>query len=982
MADGERTADATVFIGGWVAASALALAAAASAIVTSQGFHAAPVTTPASDPTPPAVAAHLIGTRDVERAIGEPAVPLIAAPPQQRLFQSSRPSVADWRDEQYDGAWGGLWTNRGADIAIEITIYDYTDPYWQEGDDIGCTAATELDLELEGWTGYAGIGIDGVGPDASCFDLRRGDQRVFGHTAFNDGRSRTEQVGAISGLVTRQAAALPDPVLDGSGPTTVAVPRGRAHVLRGWMLALIGLGLLVTVPVNVMDTGWLRRLAAVMGRRRHVQNRDPGRRDLTGASRLLRWRLRALGLAHFAVLVSALRLTEVIRMGGLQTGVLLVATHAGLLLARRDIVRRWVATHTIRLFVGTNAVIIALGTIFSLGLMVVSALMWQVGQAFSLFTPGGTPDWQMERISVATQIAAFLVLAAAALTPLTLARKLVMTRLRKRGVTDDRVPVLLLRSFTDDRLTIRSRRHDRAGLLDQLALGSRDRFEEVLASTMAKFGPVVAVGTPGEQLAPALGAVRREFSDEDWQQAVHSLAEEAPFIVLVVGRSEGTVWEMRRIVDAGLTHKTILVIPPVGRSEERRRLALVAEVFGVPWTLLDTSDRAHSVLAITMPLGSRPLAYVSSVPDDLAYDLAMAEAVRSVEAGDLVDVMSMSSASVSSPGPSAPAAEVIPAGKYRRPAWWARPSTTQTILLVNVVVLPSVLYVFLGTTNADATHLPLPDGAAVPSILVPGGSPKAMYALWGDELARVDFTEEPATLSSVATLPNAPSEAVQVDDAIIWIDRAGGMMGRTTVTGRTMWTRSVPQGARGLSASADVVAVALPETAEVALVSASDGDARRVSVGGTPWGTAVSGGVVAVSDPDRSALTTVRIDSATVGDSIPLDSPASSVWTFGEQWVVAVERSRVVQVIDADGARATILREAPYGAVDVHGSALAIQGVDRSSVFTPGGMMRYLTEVGVRDLTVLSDGSLVVMTDDAVTRRPPSTAEGPLFGRF
>jgi len=81
--------------------------------------------------------------------------------------------------------------------------------------------------------------------------------------------------------------------------------------------------------------------------------------------------------------------------------------------------------------------------------------------------------------------------------------------------TDARPPVLLLRSWRDDRIKIRTRRGGRHSLIERLSLRRFDRFEETLAWSLWRFGPVVAAGQPGTS-PPALGAAREVLPADAW----------------------------------------------------------------------------------------------------------------------------------------------------------------------------------------------------------------------------------------------------------------------------------------------------------------------------------------------------------------------------------------------------------------------------------------------------------------------------------
>jgi hypothetical protein len=102
---------------------------------------------------------------------------------------------------------------------------------------------------------------------------------------------------------------------------------------------------------------------------------------------------------------------------------------------------------------------------------------------------------------------------------------------------DDRDPVLFLRSFEDDQLRFRRawwnlpRRW-----LDLWSF--RMNADEALIDEVAQYGPVVALGMPGDKKVP-FGAQRYYSSHDDWQEIVTKTARKARAIVLSAGDTPG-----------------------------------------------------------------------------------------------------------------------------------------------------------------------------------------------------------------------------------------------------------------------------------------------------------------------------------------------------------------------------------------------------------------------------------------------------------
>lgn len=128
---------------------------------------------------------------------------------------------------------------------------------------------------------------------------------------------------------------------------------------------------------------------------------------------------------------------------------------------------------------------------------------------------------------------------------------------------DRRPPVLLLRSFADDRIAVAA------------SLLAADTFEEVVEACLARYGPVIAVGEPGEE-APPTGASRTYLPHESWRQTVARLIGEARLVVLIAGTSSGFGWELREVVRRDVLDKTLILFPPAKLWDIDRRWRLVA----------------------------------------------------------------------------------------------------------------------------------------------------------------------------------------------------------------------------------------------------------------------------------------------------------------------------------------------------------------------------------------------------------------------
>ena len=136
----------------------------------------------------------------------------------------------------------------------------------------------------------------------------------------------------------------------------------------------------------------------------------------------------------------------------------------------------------------------------------------------------------------------------------------------------DRPVLLYLRSFGDDRLKMRARRGNGRSWLEAVL---RISFEEVVVDHLFRYGPVVAIGRPGE--GRPLGAVRDYVPDGAWQARMDQLLGQAGAIVMVAGRTAGLGWELDEVLRRGLARKLILLLPPVKDAELRARWTWVSD---------------------------------------------------------------------------------------------------------------------------------------------------------------------------------------------------------------------------------------------------------------------------------------------------------------------------------------------------------------------------------------------------------------------
>ena len=148
------------------------------------------------------------------------------------------------------------------------------------------------------------------------------------------------------------------------------------------------------------------------------------------------------------------------------------------------------------------------------------------------------------------------------------ARRDITDRYQSAVETDNRPPVLYLRSFELDHARIASRR---SGLFSYMikSPGAPARMDEIVLDRLSVDGPVIAIGRPKEPLPP-FGAARIYVGEsEDWQSVVKSLVAESSTIVICLEETEGVRWEANLVSRPENRSKTLFLTSPAASREER-----------------------------------------------------------------------------------------------------------------------------------------------------------------------------------------------------------------------------------------------------------------------------------------------------------------------------------------------------------------------------------------------------------------------------
>jgi hypothetical protein len=197
---------------------------------------------------------------------------------------------------------------------------------------------------------------------------------------------------------------------------------------------------------------------------------------------------------------------------------------------------------------------------------------------------------------------------------------------------DKRRPILLLRSFRDDKLVAPERRR-----YGPFVVNAIRRFEQQIADSFQELGPLIAIGEPGEKV-PQLGAARSYLANDQWQAAVLGWIEEAMMIVMIAGTTEWIRWELHRILEKGRDAHLVILLPPDrwqflirGKSKlstrQQRWANVLASFAGTAWAGPLGALDITNVLLVQLEPGGRITAIKADSVHVQAYQLAIMVAV-------------------------------------------------------------------------------------------------------------------------------------------------------------------------------------------------------------------------------------------------------------------------------------------------------------------------------------------------------------------
>lgn len=985
-------------LAGWRVVASIALGLTVMAIFWNRQVEpsSAPLVIP---PYPvPAIAQQMLTTADLP-AIGKGGwLQMQNGPPTEGLFTGTGRSRADFRETFFVSAWQRTWTAADARAIFREAAYvARTHEVAVALMPIECAPASKTALPKATVAGYLQKSPTYA---VACAAVLRGRTLLVFSVAAQGHAAQPVPWKIFNGVVPRQASRVV--------PTRTDLPLGTSLSTDTMtefnslaMFVIVGIPLVLGFITAVRDrSSWRRlrsRLSVAWLRLSRLADRESGTFGVDRIVGIREARLTALALLRVAVVVWSIRLSEHFHLGLPQTGGAIAATIA-VILVIEWLVRRLTAPAVWRpaIFAGRRLVIGAISLILSAGIAGAGILLIVFGIVLVSTDTGidGVSDFAVGRLGIGLPVFGGLLIVAA-LLPFTFARRLGMRALqneakKERSADEERHPVLMLRSFADDRRLLRARRVDRASIVERLCLRRFERFEEVAALALAVYAPVVALSDPREKLPPPLGAERRSFTNDDWMEEIRQLILAARLISVTVGRSPSLRWEIGQIRAAGALDRTIFLFPPTSKQEQRRRLTVLAHALGIDGALLNATRPHRDVLAVVFPAGravdGAPVIVTGTAPDDVGYETAIAAWALAVSGGlrtspaevrrlsaDLsayADSGAVASAAATlanpvrrAPVPTDPERLIYPLNKTPVYRPWSRRLTSKTVLpwLLSSLLIPAGVKL-LGANDGPSQTINA--AYAVTALAGDETSPSIYAVLGGHLIGQVDFGDPGASrLTKVSDYINS---VVVRGSAAYYTSALAGHVGLVDLkSGRTVWVRSVPAGVQSPVEADGRVVVASPATGQLIELSAADGRIiASKTLPGTVYGVAAVGTTLFVTLARENAVAVVNADTLATVKTVPTPSGPRDIFATGRQvWVQCSLAHKLVPI--GTPALPPVWLSVQDGWINGSAGLLAVQGMEWISVLTPNGWLTKtpIFETGPQALLAERDGSVVVGYD-------------------
>ncbi len=601
------------------------------------------------------------------------------------------------------------------------------------------------------------------------------------------------------------------------------------------------------------------------------------------------------------------------------------------------------------------------------GLLIAALGLWVVetASAVRLFGLSNTSPDVVERVRNSLVMTGLLILAASTL-PVRVNR--IVTR---RPRTDRPGRVLLLRSFTDDRLRLQAGRSLSDSVFRRLSQSRWRRFEEQLVDLVARYGSVSAVDEPAKP-SRSLGATRIRLSGSGWLDKVVAHARASDVVVVIAGRSEGLLLEIQALRDFGLLHKVVFVVPPVDDEECSRRLALAASILAGSPREIQVPHQRSAVAFRCRVDGEIEIVQVSTSRDRSSYDSAIAEnfpaAIRS-------------NPSTSSPSPPAASETLVVPGPARE--WANAPGKTKQPRLP--WYLQGGVVMLLGSSILGGCVAVLEQWSDIPEVEantfaygVAPGSARALsdgsVALAGlDEVWALELTANGDVVADRADAPNAARMAAD-SDHFYTADVDGGLTSTRRTGGSPVWSVNTGEWNEQVVVTDGFLVLSQPMADAVEVRDKRTGQLLTRSIlEGAPWGLSYLGDhLVLVTLANLDAVVELDVRSGRILATHRVLPGPRDIATSPGGFVISSMVGDGVTILDGSGGdgHRRRLPGAIHPAIAVVDDMIVVSqaGLDGNLAFlTLQGESIGTAQVGRRNITSLapfSSGGLIVVYDD------------------
>lgn len=201
-------------------------------------------------------------------------------------------------------------------------------------------------------------------------------------------------------------------------------------------------------------------------------------------------------------------------------------------------------------------------------------------------------------------------------------RRLMQRRAYEFAQKKTYVPIVYLRSFRDEDKRVQPISYAKR------ALRIAPSLEEVVVKVLSGLGPPIAIGLPGEKRR-RLGAMRAFYSDDDWKNAFVDWTARAQFVILTIGETKWSLWELQYLLAERLEAKVVFVMPvdTVQTATDNRWKAFVHATIGTRWHGGLQHVSAQNLRTLVLLTDGRVIAFRSKVANQAGYELAMRHGV-------------------------------------------------------------------------------------------------------------------------------------------------------------------------------------------------------------------------------------------------------------------------------------------------------------------------------------------------------------------